>query len=154
LQLARANALISLKGYAAPGTIEAFTEAKLPIDDGVETDLQRYSVLYGLWGANYVAARVEPALMLARQFVDVADQQADTTYQMVGHRVFGMVCLSMGRNREGLQHLTKAVSYRDPVRHKSLSYWFGWDPGLAALSYRIWALNFLGSPDQAVTPYP
>ena len=83
-----------------------------------------------------------------------ADQQGDTTYQMVGHRVFGMVCLSMGRNREGLQHLTKAVSYRDPVRHKSLSYWFGWDPGLAALSYRIWALNFLGLRDQAVTLYP
>ena len=127
LQLARANALSPLKGYAGPQTIAAIKEAKRTIDDGVGTDLQRFSVLYGLWGANYVAARVESALALARQFVDVANRQDDTTYLMVGYRVLGMVRLSMGRNREALEILTRAERYRNPVRHKPLSYWFAWD---------------------------
>ena len=46
LQLARANALLQLKGFAAPETVAALTAAKQLLDAGVGTDLQRFSVLY------------------------------------------------------------------------------------------------------------
>ena len=45
-----------------------------------------------------------------------------------------------------MQH---AERYRDPSRDKLLSYRFAYDPGLAVLNYKIWALSFLGFPDQA-----
>ena len=52
LQLARANALVPLKGFTAPETVAALTAAKRLLDAGVGTDLQRFSVLYGLCAAN------------------------------------------------------------------------------------------------------
>jgi len=45
LYLARANALLPLRGYSAPETIAALTDAKRLLDLGVGTDLQHFSVL-------------------------------------------------------------------------------------------------------------
>ena len=56
LQLARANAMFQLEGYNALETVAALAEAKRLLDAGVGTDLQRFSVLHGLWAANFVAA--------------------------------------------------------------------------------------------------
>jgi len=79
LLLARANALLPLKGYNAPETVAALTAAKRVLDAGIGVDLQRFSVLNGLCLANYMAAQMEAALALARQIVEVADRQDDTT---------------------------------------------------------------------------
>ena len=117
------------------------TAAKRLLDAGVGTDLQRFSVLYGLCAANYIAARMEPALALARQIVEVADRQDDPIYRLVGYRLLGTMQVFMGRNREALESLQQAERYRDPVRQKLLSYRFGYDPGLAVLCYKIWALT-------------
>jgi predicted ATPase len=48
LQVARSYALSALKGFTAPETVAALTEAKRLLDAGIGTDLQRFSVLYGL----------------------------------------------------------------------------------------------------------
>ena len=149
LRLARANALLQLKGFAAPKTVEALTAAKQLLDAGVGTDLQRFSVLFGLCFASFIAARMEPALALAREIVAVAERQDDTIYQLVGHRLVGMIQVYMGRNREALESLQQCERYSDPVRQKQLSYRFGTDPGLAALCYKTQALQFLGLHDQA-----
>ena len=66
LLVARANAILPLKGYSAPETVGALTAAKRLLDAGVGADLQRFSVLYGLCAANYIAAELKPALALAR----------------------------------------------------------------------------------------
>ena len=79
---------------------------------------------------------MEPALALARQIVEVAERQDDTTYRLVGYRLLGMMQVYMGRNREALESLQHAERYRDPVRQKLLSYRFGTDPGLAAFATR------------------
>jgi class 3 adenylate cyclase/tetratricopeptide (TPR) repeat protein len=149
LQLARANALLPLSGYDAPETMAALTQAKHLLDSGVGDDLQRFSVLYGLCAANFFAARIEPAHALARQIVDFAERQGDATYKLIGHRLLGTTLLLMGRNREALEILETAERYRDPVRHRQLSYRFGNDPGLAVLGYKSWALLFLGRLDDA-----
>ena len=48
LQVARSYALSARKGFTAPETVAALTEAKRLLDAGIGTDLQRFSVLYGL----------------------------------------------------------------------------------------------------------
>ena len=149
LRLARANALLQVKGFAAPKTVEALMAAKQLLDAGVGTDLQRFSVLYGLCFASYMAAQMEPTLALAREFVAVAERQDDTIYQLVGHRLVGVIQVFMGRNREGLESLQHCERYSDPVRQKQLSYRFGTDPGLAARCWKTQALQFLGLHDQA-----
>jgi hypothetical protein len=149
LQLARANALVPLKGFAGAETIAALTEAKRLLDSGIGTDLQRFSVLYGLWGANLFAARMEPALALARQFVEVAERNVDTTYRLVGYRLVGMMQVFMGQNRHALDNLQRAEQYRDPDRQKLFTYRFGTDPDLNVLFSKIWPLTLLGLHDQA-----
>jgi class 3 adenylate cyclase len=149
LQIARANALFALKGYTAPDTAAALTAAKLLLDAGVGTDLQRFSVLFGLCGANFMAARWEPALALAHQIVEVAERQDDPIYQLLGYRLLGTTQVVSGQHPNALQSLKRAELYRDPVRQRLLSYRFGIDPGIAVLCYKVWALLFLGFPDQA-----
>jgi len=149
LLVARANALLLLKGYSAPETVAALTEAKRLLDAGVGTDLQRFSILYGLCIGNIFAAQMPPARALALQFVEVADQQDDTMYRMVGYRLLGLTQLFSGKNREGLESLQQAERFRDPVRQKLLSHRFGLDPGFAIDYCKIMALMFLGLPDRA-----
>ncbi len=149
LQIARANALFALKGYTAPGAVAALTVAKLLLDAGVGADMQRFSVLFGLCGANYMAARCEPALALAHQIVEVAERQDDPIYRLLGYRLLGTTQFLSGQHREALEILKRAEQYRDPVRQKPFSYRFGIDPGLAVLCYEILALNLLGLLDQA-----
>ena len=86
-----------LKGFTAPETVAALTAAKRLLDAGVGTDLQRFSVLYGLCSANFFAARMEPALALARQIVEVADRQDDTIYRLVGYRLLGTMQFFTGQ---------------------------------------------------------
>src|SRR5271165_2576890 len=108
LQVARANALVPLKGFTGPETIATLTEAKTLLDSGIGTDLQRFSVLYALWATNLFAARMEPALALARQFAEVGERNDDTTYRLVGYRLIGATRACMGQNREALDNLQRA----------------------------------------------
>ena len=149
LQLARANAVLPLRGYEAPETMAALGEAKRLLDSGVGDDLQRFSVLYGLCAGSFFAARLEPAHALAQQIVEFAERQEDATYKLVGHRLLGTTLVLMGRYREALENLERAEAHRNPSRDRLLSYRFANDPGLAILCYKVWTLSSLGRYDEA-----
>jgi class 3 adenylate cyclase/predicted ATPase len=144
LQVVRGNAALALKGYTAPETIEILSQVKVILDSGIGTDMQRFSVLYGLWAANYVAAHIDSAQDLARQYVEVANRQSDPTYLMIGQRIVGAALITAGHHRDGLASLERAYQHYDPVRHKPLSYRFGQDIGLSVLCHQVWALWFIG----------
>ncbi|MBV8765352.1 MAG: AAA family ATPase [Hyphomicrobiales bacterium] len=149
LQLARANALSSLRGYAAPEMIAALNAAKRVIDAGVGSALQRFSVLNGLCSAYYIAAKLEPALVMANEIVHIADRQIDSTYKLVGHRLLGTMQFLMGQNAQASKSLHLAGLYRDPVRQKSLSYRFAYDPSIAVSCWNIAVLCSSGALDRA-----
>jgi class 3 adenylate cyclase/predicted ATPase len=149
LQIARANAIFALKGYTAPQAVEALTRAKLLLDSGVGADVQRFSVLFGLCGANYMAARWESAFALANQIVEVANRQDDPIHRLVGYRLLATTQFFSGHHCEALKSLEWAEQYRDPDRQRQLSFRFGIDPGLAVLCYKLLALLSLGLPSTA-----
>jgi predicted ATPase/class 3 adenylate cyclase len=70
LQVALANALMHVKGYAAPESKAAEERARLLIEQAealgepAEDPLLLYSVLYGIWAANYVAFNEQPCVSL------------------------------------------------------------------------------------------
>ena len=110
------------------------TEAKRLLDSGIGTDLQRFSVLYALWASNLFAARMEPALALAHQFVEVAERNDDTIYRLIGYRLIGTMQASTGQNPRSFgQFRSDAEQYRDPNRPKLFTYRFGTDPDLDVL---------------------
>src|SRR5207237_1440216 len=128
LQLVRANALLPLRGYTQPETVAALTAAKRLLDAGVGNDLQHFSVLFGLCAASVAAARMEPALALAHQLVELAGRENDTTYRLVGYRVLGTMQFYMGHTCEAMESLQQAERYRVPGRQRLSSFRFGGDP--------------------------
>jgi class 3 adenylate cyclase len=147
--VAKGNALLPLKGYSTPETVAALSGAKRLLDAGVGDDLQRFSVLYGLCSAKFIASELECAHDQARQFVDLARREDDKIYSLVGHRLLGTVQFFMGRHREALDNLQRAEECREPAIQNQWSYRFGYDPGLILASYKVMALFMLGYPDQA-----
>ena len=149
LLVTRVNAFLVLKGFTAPETVNALTEAKRLLDVGVGTDLERFSVLYILCLIHYNSSRLVSALALAREIVTAADKQTEKIYRIVGYRLLGTILATMGENIEALEKLEHAERYREPRRDKLLSYRFGIDPGLAVLFYKQFVLLFLGRLNEA-----
>jgi predicted ATPase len=149
LLVARANALVPLKSISAPETFAALMAAKQHVDRGIGTDLQRVSVLYGLCSSSTLTARLKQALDFAHQIIDVADLQNEPAYQLIGYRQLGTLQFYAGNFRDALDSLQKGSSLREPRRQKALSYRFGWDQGLATLSFEVLVRLSLGRLDSA-----
>jgi hypothetical protein len=137
LLVARAYALVPLKSISAPETYEVMNAAKRLLDRGVGTDLQRVSVLFGLCSVATLRARMQPALEFAQQIIEVAEWQDDPTYRLVAYRMLATNQYYAGHNHRALESLQRARQYRDPKRQRALSHRFGWDPGIAMLSFEV-----------------
>jgi hypothetical protein len=95
LQIALVNALMHVKGYAAPEPKEAVEQAREFIEraealgEAPEDPLLLFSVLYGAWAASYVAFNGDMTRQLAVQFLARAEKQGTTVPLMIGHRLMG-----------------------------------------------------------------
>jgi predicted ATPase len=156
LQVTLINPLISVKGYAASATTAAVERAQLLIEQAEalgeppEDPLLLFSVLYGVWAANYVAFNGDVMHRLAAQFLSLAEKQKATFPLMTGHRLMGISLMVTGDIAEGRSHLDRAVALYDLAEHRSLATRFGTDALAHALCWRSWALWLLGYPEAAL----
>ena len=81
----------------------------------------------------------------------LAEKQGTTVPLMIGHRITGVTLVSTGDFVESRAHLDRAFSLYDLTEHRVLATRFGQDPGVTILSFRSWALWFLGYPEAALT---
>ena len=156
LQVALATTLVHIQGYAAPEVINAFEDARLLVERARSlgeqpTDLLlQFSIMYGLWVANYVAIDANRMLERAKEFLDLAEGQQSSAPKLVGHRIMGTSLFMQGRFDGALIHLNQAVAMYQPEQHRGLTTRFSQDIGISALSFRSWTLWHLGYPDAAV----
>jgi class 3 adenylate cyclase/tetratricopeptide (TPR) repeat protein len=156
LQIGLANALMHTKGYAAPEVKDSLDRARLFIEQAEalgeppEDPLQLFSVLAGVWGANYVAFNGDAIRELSAQFLGLAEKQKAKVPLMIGHRLMGTSLVTTGDIAEGRAHYDRAIALYDPVEHRPLATRFGQDLRAAASSYRCLALWVLGYPDSAL----
>ena len=156
LQVALITPLIHVKGYAAAETKAAAEQARLLIEQAEalgeppEDPLLLFSVLYAFWVANLVAFNGDVICDLAAQFLALAEKQRATVPLMIGHRLMGTSLLHAGDIAEAREYLDQAIALYDPAEHRPLATRFGQDVGVAALSYRSWALWLLGYPEAAL----
>ncbi|HEV7880786.1 adenylate/guanylate cyclase domain-containing protein [Bradyrhizobium sp.] len=154
LQVALVNALMHVKGYAAPESKAAVEAARLYIEQAEklgeppDDPLQLFSMLYGAWVANYVAFNGDAMRELATQFLALAGKQGASVPLMMGHRLVGTTLWGRGNAAEARPHLDRALALYDPARHRPLMTHFGQDIRVATLAYRSWVLWDLGYPDQ------
>jgi predicted ATPase len=156
LQIALANALMQVKGYAAPEAKLAFEQARLfmeraeALGEAPQDPLLLFSFLWGVWSGNYVKFNGEAIKTLASQFMALAEQQGTTIPLMVGHRLIGMSALHTGDIGGSRQHFDRAIALYDPAEHRALAPRFGQDIRVAAFSFRAKALWLLGYPALAL----
>jgi predicted ATPase/class 3 adenylate cyclase len=156
LQLACVNALMYTKGYAASETKAAVEQARLYIEragtlgEPPEDPLLLFSVLYGVWAANYMAFNGDALRTLAAQFLALAEKETASSPLTVGHRLMGMSLLETGDIAQSRGHYDRALALYDPAEHRPLATRFGQDVRVSILSYRSLALWLLGYPEAAL----
>ncbi len=156
LQVGLVNALMHVKGYAAPVTKAAIERARTLMEraealgEPPKDPLLLFSVLYGLWTASYVAFNGDAVRELAAQFLALAQKQKATAPLMIGHRIMGMSLMFTGDIAESRAHFDQAVALYDPVEHRPLATRFAVDPGVANLGARCLDLWLLGYPEAAL----
>ena len=156
LQVALANALMHVKGHAAPETKAATERAHVLIEQAdalgepPEDPLLLFSVLYGFWTASYIAFNGDVMRNLGAQFLALAEKQGATVPLMIGHRMMGMSLAFTGDIAEGRAHFDQALVLYEPAEHRPLATRFSQDVGVAILSNRSLALWLLGYPDAAL----
>jgi tetratricopeptide (TPR) repeat protein len=156
LQASLITPLLHVRGYAAPETKAAAERARLLIEQAevlgepLEDPLMLFSVLYGLWAANMNDFNGNVLRELATQFLVLAEKQGTTAPLMIGHRLMGNSLLLTGDITQGREHFDKAIALYDPAAHRPLAIQFGQDVRVVILSFRAWALWFLGYPEAAL----
>ena len=156
LQVALITPLIHVKGYAAPETKSVVERARLLIEQAEalgeppEDPLLLFSALYGVWTANYVASNGDAVRELAAQFLALAEKQGATAPLLIAHRIMGISSACTGDIAKGRGHFDRAMALYDPAEHRPLATRFSVDSRVSVLSYRSWALWFLGYPEAAL----
>jgi predicted ATPase len=156
LQVALVNALMHVKGYAAPEPKAAVEQARQFIEraealgEPPEDPLLLFSVLYGVWAANYVAFNGDVTRELASQFVALAEKQGQIVPLMIGHRLMGTSLMLTGDIPKGRAHYNQAFALYDPAKHRPLATRFGQDVGVSIFVYRALAHWMLGYPETAL----
>ena len=155
LQVALANALMHVKGYAAPETKASLEQARSLIEqaeavgDRLDDPLFLFSVLFGFWIASYAAFDGDAVCQLAAQFLALAQKQRATAPLMIGHRIKGIALVETGEIAEGRAHLDQALALYDPNEHRALATRFGQDSRVSILVFMSHALWCLGYPEAA-----
>jgi predicted ATPase/DNA-binding response OmpR family regulator/class 3 adenylate cyclase len=150
LQVTLASALMESKGHVHPEVSEVLGRARSLIVETEATDTILYfSVLYGLWVAQYLGGEPIAALEQAKEFLALAKSQTQPGLLLVGHRLVGTALILTGDYRTALSHLDSAIELYRPEEHQELAFRFGADIGITAQCVRAWALWHRGYPDQA-----
>jgi len=152
LQVAQMRALGLVKGFAAPETKIALERARLLVEQAEaigEPPLRLFSVLVGLWVANFTAFNGDALREIATQFLALAEKQGAAIPLITAHRLMGVSLSSTGNIERGRAYLDRALAHYDPGAHRPLAMRLGQDPGVASLSQRSLATWMLGYPDTA-----
>ena len=146
------SALRESKGHVHPAVAEVLAHARSLITETEATGtILHFSVLYGLWVAQYLGGEPVAALEQAKEFMSLAQSQMQSGLLLVGHRLVGSTLVLAGRNYPiALSHLDRAVELYRPEEHRELAFRFGGDIGISAQCVRGLALWHCGYPDQAL----
>ena len=156
LQVALINALMHVKGYAAPETKAAVERARLLIEQAdalgepPEDPLLLYSVPWGMWITNLTAFNGDAIREIAAQFLALAEKERTTAPLVIAHRLMGLSLLMTGDMVEARAHQDQAIALYDPVAHRPLTTRFGVDARVTVFAHRTWTLWCLGYPVAAL----
>jgi predicted ATPase/DNA-binding winged helix-turn-helix (wHTH) protein len=147
LQLAIGPALIAVKGWAASETERAYTRAR-ELCDRLGDSPELFPALFGMWAIYLDRGEFQTACELAEQLLR-AQGALDPALLTYARLARGATSYWMGQLLPAREYLESAITLYDPDRHRPLIFRYGYDAGVACLSYAAWTLWHLGYADQA-----
>jgi predicted ATPase len=148
LHISLGNALIAARGYGAPETTAAFARAR-EAAGGLEDAPERLAAIYGLWVGGYLRGELESMREFAESFMREIDAHPRSAEAGVARRVQGVTHWFAGDFIEARRYLEQALAIFDPERDGDLTFRFGQDPGVAAMTQLALTLWPLGEVDRA-----
>jgi class 3 adenylate cyclase/predicted ATPase len=150
LQLASGQALMAVKGFAAPEVERAYTRAR-ELCEQLGDPPELFPVLLGLWFTYLAPGELRRAYELAEQLLQRAQSAHDPVLLIYAQMARGATSYWMGEFIPVREHLESAITLYDPERHRPLIFRYGGaDAGVVCLSYAAWTLWQLGYPEQAL----
>ena len=128
----------------------ALIERAEALGERPEDPLLIFSILYGVWAANFVEFNGHLLCELSAQFLARAEKHGATIPLAFGHRLMGISLAWTGDIAEGRVHYDQGVVLYDPAVHRPLATRLGQDAGVSILCHRSMAPWLLGYPDAAL----
>jgi predicted ATPase len=136
------------EGFAAADVEGAYTRAReLWERDPAGGPL--FPILWGLWLFYKVRSDLGRAHLLAGELLALAEQSGDPAILLQARQAGAVVALCRGEPATTRRHMEAALKLYDPGRHRTLTFEFGQDPGVACLAFGAVALWLLGEPKEA-----
>jgi predicted ATPase len=141
---------LTLASFGSPETRENYVRAQQLCSDLGDT-AQLLPALWGLWLSDLAEAKLQEARDLARQILDIAEQDKDPARLVAAHWAMGTTLGNLGEIAAAKSHFERGIELYDPGQHEYYATVYGFDPGVACrveLGGRfLWLLGF---PDQAL----
>jgi len=148
LQIAAGAALRITRGYGEAEVGKAYRRAAL-LSERARDDRQLVAILRGLWEFHELRAEYDVAHTFAKELFTFADRRRDPALLIVAHDALGDTSLWTGELRAARRHLERGVELYKREGLGSDATQFGYDSGVACLSFLALTLWYLGFPDLA-----
>ena len=149
LQVLLGSALIATQGSAAADVERTYARAR-ELCQQVEDVPQLLRVLRGLSLHDIEEGKLQTALQLAEQLLELAQTQSDPADRMLAHHMMGMTLFYCGEQVAAYDHHTQALAIDTPQAPQALAVRYGIDLGVITQSFLAWESWYLGYPDQAM----
>jgi predicted ATPase len=149
LHVALGARLLELRGYGDP-EIETVYLRAIELCDADADRAVHFRALWGLSVFYQARTRLDEAVRLGRQLVEIAMRMEDCALALMAHQALGSPLLWQGRFDASLDSVGRALSLYQPELHQRLSREYGEDPGVSTRVYASQALWHLGFPDRAL----
>jgi class 3 adenylate cyclase/predicted ATPase len=149
LHIPLTTALQGARGYAHAEVSAALDRSRqLVAATAASGTPLHFSVLHGVWVAEYVRGNAERVLEHGQQFLTLAEMHPASAPRLIGHQILAIGQLMTGDFRHAQPHLELAASLYRAEEHREFAFRFGQDIGAGALCYLALALWHAGYPDQ------
>jgi hypothetical protein len=137
------------EGFAAPEVETAYRRARevWEASPGVGPP---FPILWGLWLFYKVRADVGRAHLLAGELLTLAEGSGDPALVLQARQAGAVVAMCAGDPPAARRHAEAGARLYDPGRHRTLTFRYGQDPGVACLAFGAVALWQLGEVREAV----
>jgi predicted ATPase/energy-coupling factor transporter ATP-binding protein EcfA2 len=139
------NVESAVEGWSSPALPPMYYRIRALCEElGERAALPR--VLFGLWSIHLQRLEMEPALQVAREYFDLADQIAEHDSVLQAHTVMGTTLFWMGRPAEAYEYGVASLLLYTPAIRASHTERFGQDPRvipLMILTHCSWMLGWL-----------